>query len=743
MLRPRKMSRVLIAGSARYLGRAVEALHGSRTLHITDYVEQYEGFKLGRPLEGAAGHSEKLLKLRSAAKTLGIEAGLPPQKKKGSKWARDRLDGLLGLLETEVNAKDEKKQALTDSLRELERRKEAVLPFARLTLPFECYQPYERLAVFTGTVKAPLEPDISKITGKYELLCTKDGLFIALFVAREFETETEKLLSRKGFTEVRAPPEMGNPAALLAKLTSDIGASRNWLRDLDVEIAAARESHMEDILACSEELSVGIQKAEAPLRFAATSESFVIEGWIPASEVDRTENALLKATGNHIYMERIEEREWLAEAAAGTKPAKGLDGEAPAGAKMENGEGVGARASSVGEAGGKTAGEKGPVEKVKAKALAKGSGKMGGASHAEHADVELYDKVPIALSNRGPVKPFEFLTKMYSMPSYKEIDPTGVLALVFPLFFGLMIGDMGYGALLMLTGIIFRTKLKRYEGFPEMGWYILTAGFVAFMLGMFIFGDAFGIPFHAPEHVEEASWSTLLGVDIPLTSSVHKLATSGLATLMVFSVLAGITHLSLGNIFGAINAWGHNRRHSVGKLGWLLVVLGFGFLILKVGEKTSLGAWLWGGVLAPFSPSLDTGVGILIPYASVVFLLAGVVMALVGEGGMAVLEVVGVVSNILSYTRLAAIAIAKAAMAFAFNSVLIPMALGGDMGLAAIGWILLIMAQFLVFVLGALSSGVQALRLNLVEFFMKFYRGGGTEFSPFGHVRKFTTEQGE
>jgi V/A-type H+-transporting ATPase subunit I len=332
---------------------------------------------------------------------------------------------------------------------------------------------------------------------------------------------------------------------------------------------------------------------------------------------------------------------------------------------------------------------------------------------------------------------------MYSLPSYKEIDPTGVMALVFPFFFGLMIGDMGYGLLLMLTGIIFRTKLKRFEGFPEMGWYVLTAGFVAFVLGLFIFGDAFGIPFHAPEGVEEASWSTLLGFDIPLVASVHKLETSGLATLMVFSVMAAITHLSLGNIFGAINSWGHNRRHSVGKVGWLLVTLGFGFMILKVGAKTSLGSWLWGGVLSPISPSLDTGIGLMIPYATIVLLPAGVVLAMVGEGGMALLEVIGVVSNILSYTRLAAIAIAKAAMAFAFNSVLIPMALGGDIVLAIIGWILLVMAQFMVFVLGALSSGVQALRLNLVEFFMKFYRGGGTEFSPFGHVRKFTTEQGE
>jgi V/A-type H+-transporting ATPase subunit I len=223
---------------------------------------------------------------------------------------------------------------------------------------------------------------------------------------------------------------------------------------------------------------------------------------------------------------------------------------------------------------------------------------------------------------------------------------------------------------------------------------------------------------------------------------VHKLEAAGLGNLLLFSILAAVVHLSLGNIFGIVNEWKHSKKHAAAKVGWLFTVLGFGFLILKFGEATSLGAWLWGGPLSPFSPSLDTGMGILVPYASVVFLVLGIALVMAGEGAMALAEVMGVFSNILSYTRIGAIGVAKGAMAFAFNILIIPIATGGNIGLAILGWVFLVLAHMLVFILGSLSAGIQALRLNLVEFFMKFYKGGGVKFNPFGKANESAEETG-
>jgi V/A-type H+-transporting ATPase subunit I len=415
--------------------------------------------------------------------------------------------------------------------------------------------------------------------------------------------------------------------------------------------------------------------------------------------VDRTENLLLKAAGTSVYLERMEEKEW------------------------------------TGQAGGAHGGD--DHERI-------------AAASAEHEEKDAdephdpYEEVPIALSNPGPVKPFEMLTEMFSFPSYKEIDPTVVLALVFPFFFGLMVGDLAYGILLMVTGAFFVTKLKRFDGFRELGLFILIAGLIAALFGAFVFGDAFGVPFHATGHGEgssELSWSSLLGVEIPIKASIHKLEVSGLASLLMISVLAGIIHLSLGNIFGVINEWRHNRKHAVAKAGWLCAVLGFGLVMLKAGEVTSMGKWLWSVMPAALGVSWDPGFGVVFPYSSLALLAVGISMAIAGEGGMAMMEVPSVLSNLLSYSRLAAIAIAKGAMAFAFNSILIPMAQGGNIGLAVFGWVLLVMAHMLVFVLGGLSSGIQSLRLNLVEFFMKFYKGGGIKFNPFGKDRRSSSEK--
>jgi V/A-type H+-transporting ATPase subunit I len=707
------MSRVLITGSAPVLPPVVDALHRVRTLHITDYTEQYDGFKIGRPLEGAEARSGKLLMLRAASKTLGIEGASPAGEPHTAGWASERLDQLLSLLEEEVGARQKQRQQEEAALHDLEKRVEAAILFAGLPLTFEAYMPYESLAVYTGTVKSPIADELAGSGGRYEIFQDRPDGLLALFVEKRLKDAVEKLLARHGFTEVRPPPETGRPAAFLEKMEAQMAQKRSRIALLGEEMDLARHKYQDDILACAEQLGIEIEKVEAPLRFASTRSCFVIEGWVPTEELDATKNALIKATGDRVHMERIEEKEWLEEEGR-LRKAAGTADDAPA-------EGTGADKVKNGRA-------------VPAKGTA--SAKEDGGQ-----DDDDYESVPIALSNPGPVKPFEALTEMFSLPDYREIDPTVLLALVFPFFFGLMIGDAGYGVLLVITGIVFRAKLKKWEGLPQIGWYIIVAGFIATIFGLFVFGEAFGLPFHAPAGEAEAmDWYGLSGVDIPLKGSVHKLEGSGLGTLMVLSVLAGVVHLILGNLLGAVNKWGHSKRHSVGKLGWVLVVLGFGLILFKFGDKTSIGAWLMSGPWGLASSSWDPGIGILIPYTSVVFLAIGVSMALAGEGGMALLEVPGMFAHLLSYTRLAAIGVAKAALAFSFNIILIPLVISGNVVYIVGGWALLIAAHFLVFVLGGLSSGIQALRLNLVEFFMKFYKGGGIKFNPFGHVRKYTVD---
>ena len=93
-------------------------------------------------------------------------------------------------------------------------------------------------------------------------------------------------------------------------------------------------------------------------------------------------------------------------------------------------------------------------------------------------------------------------------------------------------------------------------------------------------------------------------------------------------------------------------------------------------------------------------------------------------------------ANMVSYARLAGVAVAKGATASAFNSMLIPWAASGGIVGLVIGGFFLILSHLVVFVLGAISSGIQAIRLNYVEFFLKFFKGNGIRFKPFGKASK-------
>lgn len=104
-----------------------------------------------------------------------------------------------------------------------------------------------------------------------------------------------------------------------------------------------------------------------------------------------------------------------------------------------------------------------------------------------------------------------------------------------------------------------------------------------------------------------------------------------------------------------------------------------------------------------------------------------------GESIIAPLEVGGLLANMMSYARLAGIGIGKAAIASAFNSLIFHnLILTGNIGAAIGGYVILVIAQLLVFVLGGISAGIQGIRLNYVESFIKFYKGNGTRFRPFG-----------
>ena len=318
----------------------------------------------------------------------------------------------------------------------------------------------------------------------------------------------------------------------------------------------------------------------------------------------------------------------------------------------------------------------------------------GHAAHS-HGSITHIDKAPTLLINPRPLAPFESLIKFLSLPGSDELDPTPIFSVTFPLIYGMMVGDVGYGLASMFIAYFLMRKFKAgMLNAIAKAW--MYAAVPAILFGI-IFNEWFGFTL---EH--------LLGAHAPLYPALRRLENTSL--LLGLVILFGAVHIAFGFILGAINAWREGAKwHAVAKASWVGVQIGGTLAILTY-------------MFAMFPPV----------YATVGIALAAVCLGLVvkGEGLLGIPEVAGVAGNTLSYARVMAVGVAGVVIAEEIiNKTLVPTP---AMGLMAIPvGILFVVAHLLNLVLAMFESLVQGTRLNFIEFFSKFYHGGGIPFTPF------------
>jgi V/A-type H+-transporting ATPase subunit I len=305
----------------------------------------------------------------------------------------------------------------------------------------------------------------------------------------------------------------------------------------------------------------------------------------------------------------------------------------------------------------------------------------------EHAIREReYDAVPVILRNPGAIRPFELLLSLLPPPRYGSIDPTPFLALFFPLFFGLMLGDVGYGAVALALALVARAK-----GWGAETGRKLTAIAMASSLGAIVFGLLFGEVFGE------------LGGSVGLRPILIHRKHAVLAFLGLVLALGGI-HVVLGVGLGL---WIALRQHERSK---------------ALAQSTSLALFL--AIALGLLARLDylprsVGRGALLALGP---LLA---MLIVLEGVLAPLEIMKTLGNVLSYARLMALGLASVMLADVANQ------MAGLFTVAAVGVGVAVVLHAVNFVMGCFSPVIQALRLHYVEFFGKFYQDGGRPYEPF------------
>jgi V/A-type H+/Na+-transporting ATPase subunit I len=295
------------------------------------------------------------------------------------------------------------------------------------------------------------------------------------------------------------------------------------------------------------------------------------------------------------------------------------------------------------------------------------------------------DDAPVVLSNPPLFAPFELLTSLLPLPRYGSIDPTPFVAVFFPILFGVVVGDVGYGLAIAAIAIALRLTSPRTRGLARI------AGAVAFFTIIFgvLYGELFGDI--------SARWLGMHALWFDRREAV--------LGFLVLAVALGVVHLVLGLLIAAVGRWRRNRREAIGR------GLTAGMLILVVCALLALFERVPGVLLTP----------------SVIALLVTLPVVVVLEGATALLDFMTVLGHVLSYARVMALGTASVMLAVVANR------MHGAFGSAAIGIAFALVFHLVNFAITLFSPTIHVMRLHYVEFFGTFFEPGGAPYQPLRH----------
>jgi len=327
------------------------------------------------------------------------------------------------------------------------------------------------------------------------------------------------------------------------------------------------------------------------------------------------------------------------------------------------------------------------------------------------------DNPPTYIETPRWAQAFKGLLELFATPRYNEVNPTIIMGIFFVLFFGVMLGDAGYGLVILFLSLFGYFKFSKYSriigNWSFMGiWLGLTTTVVGFLTNSF-FGDFIPRFFYGDPNLPLYS-TNIFGIDLPLNPLKDPL------TILMIALVFGLIHLNIGIILGLYQAYKRKNYKA-------MLTSKFCFIPLQIGGGLLIGYFI-----------LDFQLSSMLFYISGILVIIGMIMLFVAAGPVGFFDITGYVGDWLSYARLLALGLATAGMALAFNVVaeLIP-DLVPFVGIVLLP-VILFFAHLANLGLQALGAGVHSLRLQYVEFFNRFYEGGGREFSPFKIKRRYT-----
>jgi V/A-type H+/Na+-transporting ATPase subunit I len=675
------MQRVAVIGLREERQRVVSLLHDLGVVQI-EPLSKAIASELKAELDSSNSKdvSEELLRIKSLMSALPLR---PVKGKRGFGSLAELIEVSRSIqIDKDVSSLRQNQEKLTSQLDDLKNRSELVRNLDFISTDLSVLD-LESAASFFGTLSAEayaqLKTSLSSLQG---VMVHSEGADPVRLVVIVPTSELEKFGATIQSADVRLeriPPMKGTVPDVLSRLEQESTQKKSDLNRVNEGLQKIAEQYYGILTSVEEQLSIEARLLEVVNNFGFTESSFVVEGWVPKDSVPSLKNALSSHTNSSMLFE-----------------------------------------------------------------------------------IDSDETPPTLMVTPKRLKFFESFTRVLTPPLFDEFDPTLIFALVFPIFFGLMLGDVGYGLVILAIALWIKQRVERPgrktlipaslrrfgrsifqpAQFRKLAMAMIPGAVLGIVFG-FIFNAYFG--FHLNQYLlSYLNNSAHISLPSYLTTNgafLDPLSTRGLKTLLLDSGYIGLFFVSLGLVMGMVNKyWMGEKRHIVGKVGWLFVAWGISLLGLLVLHDKS--------IATAVNPSTSP-----IGLAYIATAVVGIGLIAYGEGGQALIELPSIVSHILSFTRLTGILLASIGFALVVNSqfegLAGPLLWGGGartvegIVFTFAGFVILVVGQLFNIVLALFEPGIQGARLLFVEYFSKFYHGQAKLFTPFRGKRLYTLNRFE